>query len=39
MGAGNPDFDNDGRVFLADAKRDYQWVGGKRTWRVSKNNL
>jgi len=36
MGAGNPDFDNNGRTLSAGAKRDYQWVGGEETWKTLK---
>ena len=36
MGGGNPDFDNNGRRLPADAKRDYQWVGGEDTWKALK---
>ncbi len=36
MGAGNPDFDNDGHALPADAKRNYEWVGGEETWKSLK---
>jgi alkaline phosphatase len=36
MGGGNPDFDGDGRALPANAKRDYQWVGGEGTWKALK---
>ena len=36
MGACNPDFDNDGRELPANARRDYQWVGGEETWKSLK---
>jgi alkaline phosphatase len=36
MGGGNPDFDDNGRALPARTKRDYQWVGGKRTWTALK---
>ncbi len=32
MGAGNPDFDEDGRPLPKDKKHDYQYVGGEKTW-------
>ncbi len=37
MGAGNPDFDNDGRPLRAEKQRDYQWVGGPETWKALKS--
>jgi alkaline phosphatase len=37
MGAGNPDFDNDGRPLRAEKHRDYQWVGGPDTWKTLKS--
>ena len=37
MGAGNPDFDNDGRPLAKDKHRDYQWVGGSETWKGLKS--
>jgi alkaline phosphatase len=37
MGAGNPDFDNDGRPLAREKHRDYQWVGGPETWKVLKS--
>ncbi len=37
MGAGNPDFDNDGRPLRAEKHRDYQWVGGEDTWKALKS--
>ena len=33
MGAGNPDFDNDG-VVATGKKREYKYVGGAETWRA-----
>jgi alkaline phosphatase len=36
MGAGNPDFDNNGRALSAAVKHDYQWVGGEGTWKALK---
>ena len=32
MGAGNPDFDNDGKKHLL--RKDYQYVGGEPTWKA-----
>lgn len=32
MGAGNPDFDDDGRALPEGKKHDYQCVGGRETW-------
>ena len=37
MGAGNPDFDNDGRPLRDEKHRDYQWVGGPETWKALKS--
>lgn len=36
MGAGNPDYDDDGRALPADKTHDYQWVGGQQTWQSLK---
>lgn len=36
MGAGNPDFDDDGRALTAGKKRNYQYVGGEETWNSLK---
>ena len=36
MGAGNPDYDDDGQALAANQKHDYQWVGGQRTWQSLK---
>ena len=36
MGAGNPDYDNDGEPLPDDAKQDYKYVGGKKTWKKLK---
>ena len=36
MGAGNPDFDNDGKPLPATKKHDYQPVGGEDTWKALK---
>ncbi len=37
MGAGNPDFDNDGKPLPATKKHDYQNVGGEDTWKALKS--
>jgi alkaline phosphatase len=37
MGAGNPDFDNDGQPLGKEKHRDYQWVGGPETWKALKS--
>ena len=37
MGAGNPDFDDNGQPLPASHKRDYQWVGGQKTWESLKS--
>jgi alkaline phosphatase len=37
MGAGNPDFDDDGEAKKHPKKEDYNYVGGKRTWSLLKN--
>ena len=34
MGAGHPDFDNDGRPIPDAKKRDYRFVGGPKTWQA-----
>ena len=36
MGAGNPDFDNDGRPIPDGGMRDYKYVGGRETWQALK---
>jgi alkaline phosphatase len=36
MGAGNPDFDNDGRPLPVGKARNYGWVGGESTWKLLK---
>ena len=36
MGAGNPDYDHDGRALPLGAKRDHGWVGGEKTWKALK---
>ncbi|MEN6458054.1 MAG: alkaline phosphatase [Thermoguttaceae bacterium] len=33
MGGGNPDFDDDGQPRHREHGRDYQWVGGRDTWK------
>ena len=33
MGAGNPDFDDDGRPLPANGKHNYAYVGGEDTWK------
>lgn len=37
MGAGNPDFDDNGKAKANPKKEDYAYVGGKRTWSLLKN--
>jgi len=37
MGAGNPDFDSDGKPLSTVAKHDYQYVGGEDTWKALKS--
>jgi alkaline phosphatase len=37
MGAGNPDYDNDGRPIAEAKKRDYKYVGGQETWQALKS--
>lgn len=36
MGCGNPDFDHDGQPLPEDAKRNYNYVGGRETWEALK---
>ncbi|MBN1394922.1 MAG: alkaline phosphatase [Pirellulales bacterium] len=36
MGAGHPDFDNDGAPLPEKEKRDYNFVGGEETWKSLK---
>lgn len=36
MGAGHPDFDNDGQPIPQGKKRDFQHVGGQETWQALK---
>jgi alkaline phosphatase len=36
MGAGNPDYDDDGRPLKAKQNHNYEWVGGRRSWRSLK---
>lgn len=36
MGAGHPDFDDDGRPLPEDKKRDFKYVGGEAAWRSLK---
>ncbi|MCC6124586.1 MAG: alkaline phosphatase [Pirellulales bacterium] len=38
MGAGNPDFDADGRPRKKPKPSDYTYVGGKKTWELLKND-
>jgi len=33
MGAGNPDFDNNGHALPANTKRDYQWSAARTRGR------
>jgi alkaline phosphatase len=37
MGAGNPDYDDDGQPLPNGKKRDYQYVGGQETWKTLKS--
>jgi len=37
MGAGHPDFDDDGRPLSAAQKRDYKYVGGQDAWTALKS--
>jgi alkaline phosphatase len=36
IGAGNPDFDDDGQPIKEGKKRDYAFVGGEETWKALK---
>ncbi len=36
MGAGNPDFDENGRALKANEKHNYDYVGGEKTWNALK---
>jgi alkaline phosphatase len=36
MGAGNPDFDDDGRPIAEGKQRDYAFVGGEESWKQLK---
>jgi alkaline phosphatase len=37
MGAGNPDYDDDGRPIATDKKHGYQYVGGQESWQALKS--
>lgn len=37
MGAGNPDYDNDGVPIPVGKRRDYRYVGGEETWKGLKS--
>ncbi len=37
MGAGHPDYDDDGQPLSDDKKRDCQYVGGPETWKALKD--
>ncbi len=37
MGAGHPDYDNDGRPLRDGDKREYKYVGGRETWDALKH--
>jgi alkaline phosphatase len=36
MGAGNPDFDNNGNMLPLKVQRNYEWVGGPDAWKMLK---